>query len=361
MNPMNSNTQQKTSDLYDLIDKANSKTKLPRRPLLDQAAAVDIKQALKPRDDSILHIILSMMHKATNDVLMISPNMAKRILEETNFPRQRKVRRSNVQKHLNRVLQGKWRGHDFPITFARIPATKDEPEKIWLINGQHRLIMISEYSKALPIKVIIAEAKDEDEAALLYTYFDTPDEQRSDMEVLDARGVTKDLDLPRQAIRAVYSALALLRNDLEPASYLTAEGEIARDRESRMEDIKSWENEAKMFWNDISRAEPFIRRKLCRSGVIALALFTYRYQPGRAHEFWNGVAGNDGLKKGDPRHALIADFMNRAMTTNSRIHLQGASIAWNAFCEKRELAIIKCIPSATIKVWGTPFANGNKK
>ena len=99
----------------------------------------------------------------------------------------------------------------------------------------------------------------------------------------------------------------------------------------------------------------------------AVAMYTYRYQPARAHEFWQGIARQDGLSRGDPRATLLIDFRNRVSNTsgkgnqNQRSVVQSITLAWNAFCEKRELAIVKCVTGATIKVWGTPYQNGNRR
>ena len=101
---------------------------------------------------------------------------------------------------------------------------------------------------------------------------------------------------------------------------------------------------------------------MCGAGVMAVALYTLRHQPARAHEFWHGVAGNDGLRKGDPRAALIADLLfNRTLNVGShRQKVQQPALAWNAFCEGRDLKIIKCIDGAALTLWGTPLAKGRQ-
>lgn len=354
---MNTRTQQSQKQLLDMIDNAVKGKISVSTQVLTQDIGAQIKRDRK--SDTVLSIIESMLAKSDGGVLRISPTLAKRIIQEANFPRNRKLKPGRVAKHHAQVDSGTWRGHDFEITFALIPASKPEQaDKLWLVNGQHRVTMISERNTPVAIKVHIAKVKDEEEAALLYTCFDNPQDARTDIEVLDARGITEDLQLPRTIIRPAYSALAILRNGLEPAYYQNQQGEVARDRESRMADIKNWQCEINNYWSDIKDADQYLKRKLLGTGVTAFALYVYRYKPSQAKAFFGGIAANDGLRKTDPRHRMIADLNNRSLSGNQRQSIQVCAIAWNAFCEKRDLSIIKIYPGSKIKVWGTPLHNG---
>lgn len=357
-----------TNKLIEAIDNAvKSKPAIVELPMIDQEKAQELKQAMARKDGSIISVISSMLAKAPDGIIKMPQGIAKRILQEANFPRQRKVKDARLKKHKNRIEDGTWRGESFPITFAVIPPQGDEPAKIWLVNGQHRVTAISEHNVPVTIRVILHYVKNEDEAATLYTYFDDPSESRTDIEVLDAKGITHDLGLPRDVVRALYGALSFLRNDLEPAYYQTISGESARDRDGRMHDIGEWANEARVFWQDIKIGDLWTKRRLLRPAVTALALYTYRYQPAKAHDFWSGIARQDGLASGDPRNTLIRDFRSRANNeagkgnTNQRAVIQSVTLAWNAFCEKRELAIIKVVGGAILRVWGTPYQNGNRR
>ena len=95
------------------------------------------------------------------------------------------------------------------------------------------------------------------------------------------------------------------------------------------------------------------------TGILAVALYTLRHQPARAREFWMGLAEHDGLRKNDPRATLYSDILTRTMATGSiRQRVQQPALAWNAFCEGRDLKIIKCIDGAALTLWGTPLAKG---
>ena len=52
----------------------------------------------------------------------------------------------------------------------------------------------------------------------------------------------------------------------------------------------------------------------------------------------------DILRKNDPRATLFKDILTRALNSGSvRQRVQMPALAWNAFCEGRNLKIIKCI------------------
>lgn len=364
----NQKTSHETRKLIAAIDNAvKSKPAIVELPMIDQEKAQELKQAMARKDGSIISVISSILAKAPDGIIKMPQGIAKRILQEANFPRQRKVKDARLKKHKTRLEDGTWRGESFPITFAVIPPQGDEPAKIWLVNGQHRVTAISEHNVPVTIRVILHYVKNEDEAATLYTYFDDPSESRTDIEVLDAKGITHNLGLPRDVVTALYGALSFLRNDLEPAYYQTSSGESARDRDGRMHDIGEWTNEARVFWEDIKISDAWTKRKLLRPSVTAIALFTYRYQPAKAHDFWTGIARQDGLHKGDPRDTLVKDFRNRQTNTagrganNPRNVLLTVAKAWNAFCEKRDIAHIKCENNALLRVWGTPYQNGNRR
>lgn len=342
-------------------------------PAITEDASMEAKsglvslEKLPRKDGSLLSVMMSMLSKAPDGVIKIPQGIAKRILQEANFPRQRKVKESRLKKHKARLADGTWRGESFPITFVLIPAQNDQPAKLWLVNGQHRVTAIAEHHVPVSVRVIIHHVKDEEEAATLYTCFDDPSESRTDIEVLDAKGITQDIGLPRDVVRALYGALSFLRNDLEPAYYQTNIGDSARDRDGRMHDIGEWANEARVFWEDIKISDIWTKKRLLRPGVTAVALFTYRYQPAKAHDFWSGIARQDGLLRNDPRDTLVKDFRNRITNAtgkgnnNQRAVVQSVSLAWNAYCEKRDLVIIKCVSGAVIRLWGTPYQNGNRR
>lgn len=347
--------------LFSIIDAA---VKQSATPLINQDVAAEIKQKITIKQDThdLQHIIESMLAKSEKGVIKLSPSLAKRILEEANFPRQRKIDPKKIQVNKELLRNGNWLGHVFPIHFASIPAGNNQPGKLWLVNGQHRLSAIAESDTAAPILIVLREAKNEEEASLWYTLFDNPKESRSDIQIIQAYGCDEFEHLPKRITQSTYRALAYLRNNLEPITTYQENSLLIRDRLVRIREMSQWAKEATAYWNDIKLAEPWMKTKFFLSSITAFALYTYRYQPGKAHDFWYGIACNDGLSKTDPRAVFINDLQNRSrgLSGGSRVPIQAVSNAWNAFCENREMKIIKVYPGTPIKVWGTPFANGNR-
>lgn len=308
---------------------------------INQAAKADIK-----------YVILGMLEKSTNGIVKMAPGVAGRILEEMNFNGQRKIKEHRVVKHSARISNGLWKA-SFPITIVCI-----QNGGMWLIDGQHRLTAIARNSQSWPVTVIIAKAESEDEARRLYAGFDEPDSGRSSYEVIDAVGLSEELALPRSFTSRLFCALPVLRNGLEPLSGSEIEaGKYVRlfGTDSRLADIGDWKREAEQYLQVIKKTTGKIRQKLNTVGVMSVALYTLRYQPAKASQFWHGLAENDGLRRDDPRATLLRDMMERnASAGSNRQTVQVPAAAWNAFCEGRPLKIIKCITGAPLTVWGTP-------
>lgn len=298
-------------------------------------------------------VLRSMVARSEDGIVAMPPGVAQRVLDEMNFIGQRKLKEARVLKHLARMESGLWRG-SHGINIAALP-----DGSMILIDGQHRLSAIVRSSVPTPIRIIFHSVKDEHEARRLYAGFDESDSNRTAAEMLDAVGVSGDLSLPRAFTIKLYNALPILRNDLEP---LTG-SEIDADTyvrlfgvDSRLADIADWRDEAVKFMAVVNKTTGRVRAKLQSAGCMAVALYTFRHQPAKAHEFWHGLANNDGLRARDPRAALLRDMHERnANTGTSRQGVQAPVLAWNAFCEGRELKIIKCVTGAAIAPWGTPI------
>lgn len=301
---------------------------------------------------SMGHILRSMVAKSVDGVVKIAPGIAQRILEELNFPGQRKIDSRRVFSHHHAIIKGDWI-ELYPIHFALLP-----DGRIWLIDGQHRLAAMAAQDAPTPVTIRIVEVNSEKEARNFYTGFDGKGSVRTNQQILDAVGLAESLGLSNRMVRAVYEAAPLLLNGLEPisGSILIKANPGMYLQSNRMAVVSEWAKQAKAY-EDITRsAGKALYEKLRKTGPVAVALYTGRYQPAKATEFWRGIANNDGLRRGDPRHTLIQDFMVREVSLGSvRQRVQQSVLAWNAFCEGRDLKIIKCVTGAPIVVWGTPL------
>ena len=311
-------------------------------------------KSVNVQDGSTAWVLRGMVARGHYGMVMMPPGIAQRILDELNFIGQRKVKEPRVLKHLARMESGQWRG-SFCISFAVLP-----DGSLMLVDGQHRLRAIVRFGAPQPITVQFHDVRDEQEARRIYAGFDEGDSNRTAAEMMDAVGVAGKLDLPRAFANKLYSALPILRNDLEPltgseieaATYVRLFGVDAR-----LDAITDWRDEAVKYMAVIGKTTGRVRQKLQGAGCMAVALYTFRHQPAKAHEFWHGLADNDGLRARDPRAALLRDMQERSGNTGTmRQNVQAPVLAWNAFCGGRELKIIKCITGGAIAPWGTPMS-----
>lgn len=292
--------------------------------------------------------------------VMVTPELAQRVIDHLNFEGQRNVREARILKHVQRIKSGTWRG-SFPVTFAQLP-----DERLLNIDGQHRMHAIARGSAACPVTILFAPAACEAEARRLYAGFDEPDSKRSSSEVLDAVGLSGEMDLPRSYTSKLFAALPILGNGLEVevGSAIDPEKYVKLfSTDGRLNSISEWRAEAAEYLQAVKKTTGKVRSKMQSAGCMAVALHTYRYQPSKAREFWHGLAENDGLRRTDPRAALLRDMVERNSNAGSmRQTVQAPCLAWNAWCEGRDLKIIKCITGAAITLWGTPIngKGGNK-
>lgn len=298
-------------------------------------------------------VLRGMLHRSDDGIVRLAPGVAKRILEEANFDGQRGVKASRVDRHLARIKLGSW-CTGFPITFAQMP-----DGELILIDGQHRVTAVSMCEAPVDVRINIIKVTEPVEVRRLYIGFDAADGVRSKSEVLDGVGLGEKLNIKRSVRNAAFDALGLIRNKFEFARNTQADTQNAISTEGRISEFPEWESEI-IKWNHIHTiSDRAHARSMIGAGVTAVGLYTLKYQPARAMDFWTGVARNDGLRKKDPRHTLIQDFHTRVLNGGSRRQsVQAPTLAWNAFFENRPLSIIKCLEGAVIRMSGTPFAGG---
>lgn len=318
--------------------------------IFEKARAVNNNQ-----DQSTVSLLKSLIARSKDGVVQVAPGVAQRMLDELNFPGQRPVDSGRVYGHRYAIVTGDWlEGH--VITFVALP-----DGRVWLVDGQHRLTAISEGGCNVSTTIRLVPVESEREAREFYAGFDKRSSVRTSRQLVEAVRPERVEGLSTRLATKLYEAAPLLLNNLEPivgSANMRAHAEIFL-QSNRMRVVAEWGSEAIEYQQIVSHATSGLRKKLNENtGLIAVALYTLRHQPVNASEFWSGLARNDGLKKGDPRHTLIDDLMTRNLQSGSvRQRVQQSTIAWNAWFEGRALKIIKCIPGAPISIAGTPLGS----
>lgn len=308
------------------------------------------------KSDATESVVRSMVSRAPGGVVQMPPGIADRILQELNFPNQRTLDESRVYEAHRNIITGDWlEGH--AVTLVVLPNGV-----MWLVDGQHRLTAISRCRAPVPVTVRIVPMDSEKDARHFYAGFDKKSSVRTTAQVLDAYDIAAQVGMSRRMTNSVFDAAPLLMNKLEP---LTGSASVKKNpamfaSSNRTAIIQEWAAEGRAFEQIIGRSKTALRAKLRSTGIVAVAMYTLRYQPAKAQEFWTGLAENDGLRKNDPRATLITDLLTRGLNSGSiRQRVQQPALAWNAWCEGRDLKIIKCITDSPITLWGTPL-NGKQ-
>jgi len=304
------------------------------------------------RAEATANMLRAQLAKSHNGLIKVTPEMAARILADCNFEGQRKISRPRVFSHAYAIREGDW-VDDYPIHFAVLP-----DGRTWLVDGQHRLAAISEQSSTVGVVVRMVEVDSEKEARHFYAGFDKQSSTRTNVQIIDAVELAKEVGLSNRMARAAFEAAPLLANNMEP---ITGSAKVGANpqlflQQERIKVVGEYAKEARDYELIVSESTKALREKLINSGPVACALFTLRHQPEKAKAFWSGVARNDGLRRNDPRGTLIQDLLTRSGNQgNVRQRVQQSAAAWNAFCEGRDLKIIKCIEGAALTFWGTPL------
>lgn len=284
--------------------------------------------------------------------LLITPDLAQRILNEAFFERQRRIDEKQVQVYATMMRRGLWHLAD-PISFVLSRG------KLTAVNGYHRLHAIIAFGRAVEFRIAINVAQSEEEIASTYYRFDTVIKTRSHRQILGAVNVAESNGVSRNMAEAVYGAAGVIMNDFVVPKATTLDAEAAvkmRVVDLRLEACAPWWEHARALEKALAKAPANIRRRILRATTFSVALVTQKHQAQKAQEFWRGLAENDGLRRTDPRNTYLRDLLTRTVSLgDAQQGVMAAALAWNAWCEGRSLSIIKIAPGMKFRLAGTPY------
>lgn len=281
----------------------------------------------------------------------LSAAEAAELLKKCRYARQVRDLTVGGKEHV-RVLadimkRGQWRPKD-KLDFATLNG------KYILINGHHRLTAQAAAGVEIEWTVVIHECEDEVAVADLYYSFDTNLRIRTNSNILAATGIAEAIGLGATAAEALYRAVPLIEAEFD-FSRNSRDVVVQRVIDRRLERMRSFGGEARAWEAAIKGASSAVKKRLGTQGALAVALLTFRHRPSVADKFWRGVADNDGLRKGDPRHTylrvLSAEIGVRGGTSEAAA--RNAATCWNAFFENRQITMVKG-GDGPIRIAGTP-------
>lgn len=272
------------------------------------------------------------------------------VLRECHFDGQRGISKDHVSVLADIMKRGKWEEKD-KLDFAVVHG------RPILVNGYHRMQAQIASGKSVRWTVVTHQCRSMEDVRALYFRFDTNTRLRSAQAVLKAMDFGDKTGLQSQTAQALYNAMPLIANNFSDE---TKDRNILAQRviDRRIALTSDYIAAAQKFESAMNGALWDFKKKLLSAGVFAVALVTFRDQAVTAHEFWRGVALNDGLRKGDARQTLH-NFL-RGERVRGKGHRRtraayGPAICWNAFFEGRELQIVKINEGRKLTIAGTAF------
>lgn len=318
--------------------------------MLDFRTATNPKTQIRATEQPAQLTLANVLREGTVE---ITPSLAARILTEAHFDGQRKVVEGQAQLYAEAMRRGVWLKNS-QIAFCRVGS------RYYLVNGRHRLTGVTLAKMPIEFQLAIYDCKSEAEVQAMYSRFDTMIRKRSHENVIHAFDLAGKAEVSKTIARAIYRAIPFIVNDMKSHKGYTDKAKAGLV-DMRLDACLPWFDSARLLERCLEECDTTPKKLILRNGgTSAVALVTLRYQPEAAIEFWSGLAKNDGLRKGDPRHTLLNALLTRTLNSHHNGSVLVPALAWNAFFENRSLSIIKIYPNVLPQILGTPFSNRKK-
>lgn len=276
---------------------------------------------------------------------------AELILRECRYDRQRDE--NKAQAHIGAMAEDMRRGNWLPKQPLDFAVLDGRPI---MVNGHHRMHSQIEARADILWTITLHPCETIDEVRQLYYRFDTKLRKRTDENIIQGLDLVDEHNLSRTIARALWRAAPIIANDLRiPAPGTENEASrVRRMTDDRAEVFRAYAREARQIADAITPAPHIVRNKILSVKHFSVAVVTMVEMPEMSAKFWGGLAENDGLRKGDPRHTLLQYLINE--NTNKRRANEAilkTVIAWNAWVRGDDLKILKVFPGSKIKMLGS--------
>ena len=273
-------------------------------------------------------------------VVTLTPHEAARLYEEHQFPLQRNINKS----HVKRLIEEMQAGRLVDGENIRIAIDMSDPlKKEYIIDGNHRLRAAMGSNVNVTFVISRTEYPEMDSIGRAYSRLDSG-KKRSEADALRAMGkegimgsFTWDKNLN--------SAIPFLCNEFK-------KGRVRMRNEDRIDSMDAWIEYALMYRDAAMHGTGKIQGMLGRGAVMAAGCMTFLCLPGKAEEFWQGLAANDMLGRVDPRRTLL-DWLwanNSSFVSDKRLFpCKAVAAAWNAFLKGEERQHINPASMKTIR------------
>lgn len=287
------------------------------------------------------------MNDVEAKVVTVTPELAATLRATCNYERQRTLRRRNI-KRLSLEMKGGRFTQGTAATFCRLP-----DGRMILVNANHSLEAVIDCGIPQRMVFIVISVADMDEVARIYGTFDIQ-RGRTWGDAMKAKGLDERIPMSTKVMPALGEILNRFENSPDNIA--------ANDsRAVRFELMEQYVDEATLIHEALAGAPSLHRNVILRKAVLAVALETARFQPGKAGEFWGGAAHDDALAAGDPRKALIRWLVANPMSSGgggTRSQARAAALCWNAWFEGRSINAVRHNSMVNFRIVGTPWGKG---
>lgn len=263
----------------------------------------------------------------------ITPQIASKMLTDMQYERQRTIRPAHIKYLANEMKNKRFIGNTIGV--CELPGGSQ-----YLINGYHTLNAIIESGCTVQMPVEFFHVNAYAEVDKVYARFDRQ-LKRTRVDTIRVYGLEDEFGLPPSTLSKFAAASVVIMKDFSSGGGLS----YVSDDEVVLFMI-DWLEPCKKYLDSIKET-PLVGVMLGRH-VFPIGIMTSRYS-GKAPEFWNKVATDDGLLVGDPRKTLHQWLKETGMTKDSSkrrtvtlpVGMRAVAAAWNAYCEGRSLTFIQ--------------------
>lgn len=319
----------------------------------------------KPARTTNGHGLIAAAHQTARirtELVTVTPAMARALRDACAYERQRPLSDSHITRLATEVGKGRF----IEGTQVHFCVLKGQP---MIVHGNHTLESIAKGTQSVALSFLYTEVSSLEEAGRIYARHDIH-RARDWLAAIRGAGMTETLDVPKEIIKGYGAAMKIILSRFRSIDTRGGRGgadriEIMTSRDLRLAAMREYAVYLELFATATAKGSKSAVALIRKSGVLAAALETFKYQPSAAAEFWSGVAADDGLRKGDPRKALLnwlRPMVGKQGNAGIQDQLAKASAkasakAWNAAYAKERVDLMRVHQSIPFVLSGTPWGS----
>jgi hypothetical protein len=274
----------------------------------------------------------------------ITPTLAVRIEKECRYEYERPLKQWRLDFLVSEIERGGFE-QGRQISFALVNG------KLIRVNGQHRLNAVATTGEAQVFMVEVKPVASASELAALYATYDN--ESRTLSET--AGPLARKGDLRKEEVATLLRSVQFIYSGFRKPDERQAA--TMRSHVMRNSVAEIWYPYAERYFALTEQAPgKDSKAALRRQSVAAVALYTLKFQPEKAAEFWQGLAMDDGLRRTDPRKSLLEKLRSGDCARSIVFQMHAVAAAWNAFFANRKMKEVRVRLDKPFRIAGTPVS-----